>query len=66
MSVKHLPTPHHAVHHRRSLLLNRLALLPFEFLLSSFVEESFTLLHSYERRGLWRSYFSDVLSPISV
>lgn len=66
MGVEHLPTPHHAVHHRRPLLLNRLALLPFEFLLSSFVEESFTLLHSYERRSLWWSYFSDILSPISV
>ena len=66
MSVEHLPAPHHAVHHRRPLLLNRLALLPFDFLLSSFVEESFTLLHSYERYSLWWSYFSDVLSPISV
>lgn len=66
MSVKHLPTPHHAVHHRRPLLLNRLALLPFEFLLSSFVEKSFTLLHRYERRSLRWSYLSDVLSPISV
>jgi hypothetical protein len=66
MGVEHLPTPHHAVHHRRPLLLNRLALLPFEFLLSSFVEESFTLLHSYERRSLWWSHFSDILSPISV
>src|SRR5690349_9954648 len=27
MSVEHLPAPHHAVHHRRPLLLNRLALL---------------------------------------
>jgi hypothetical protein len=66
MGVEHLPTPHHAVHHRRPLLLNRLALLPFEFLLSSFVEESFTLLHSYERRSLWWCYFPDILSPISV
>ena len=66
MSVEHLPTPHHAVHHRRPLLLNGLALLPFDFLLSSFVEKSFTLLHSYQRHILRWSYFSYVLSPISV